>query len=1011
MRKFGFRREQKSTTNEREITELDNRRIGKMIASARKEKGYTQTQLSEKINVSFQAVSSWERGETIPDLQNLIELSNALEVSIDALLGRAVKAEPANTESKEEINIEAIKAEAVREYIENNKSIVNFDEVFSNRNRYSQQQIDSTAVEYIKQTGDIVKIREKFSLISYPALKEITRIRYEQTGDAIEAACFIGPLLSTLDGIKMAGDLKALGADDEDVASVINGRAWREKYVLQNYDAQTVTDIIKNRRYSQRDIDDIAIAYVEKTMDVATVRSLLMLIGYPALCQITRVIYEKTNDAVKAAGFIGPYLNYNDKQKMIADLKALGADDAIINDVLSGKVWRSKHPAVLCDAASLVKILTQERHMHTQLDMDELAIAYLDNTMDVKTIRSVLMQISNPAIHEITRIIYAKTGDAVEAASFVGPYLGRAQNILREDLIALGVDSRTIANIISGTEWNVRQAFNDGNSDADENDGELNDNDVEAMEFVSNGGSLNELVMKAPFMSRNALGKIVKEKIRKGASVKDAVALAPFLGTNNIDVILKAACYQGIRVAEMTAFAPFASQDTIEWVIDYKTSMGAKIADMVGFAPFATKEAIDKLIKRKCYDGAKANDMVAFVPFMREDTARWFIDYKIAQGANIGQVLSVAAARGDLGNVDDLVLLASQNGMPLESVMDVADIIKPETIRQAVNNSFNRMKGIDEIINIAGHLLTQQEIDELAIRYSAQHKDLLRVNNVFSKISLPALKQIAKNYYSNTGTGAYAAAFIYPKLDEAEKAKLIEDFKAIDSNVEPIINGTAWKQYENEYWRSRGYNNQRSSHRNTNKALNIDDVLKLGGILDEDEIYEIVCDRMENITTHDLIMLKEVLTEDQLNELVLDRFAGDLEGDEIVDLINEGVIFEDTAFELAEESTPLSIDDLVSLSAHLDDDEISELAIESDLDIDEIVMLRGLIDDDCLADIVRESCDIDIDLIIKLAAFMDHDVVADLITENAESFTVDDIARLKGVIDEDVLRDIVSEIL
>ena len=1017
----GFRlnnRKLKNKDDQKEITKLDVRKIGKIIAAYRKEKGYTQTELADKLGVSFQAISCWERGDNMPDLDNLLALSTVLETSIDVLLGREqsakVKAEP------ESIDIEAIKAQAIKEYIENNKPIVNFDEVFSNRNRYSQQQIDSTAVEYIKQTGDIVKIREKFSLISYPALKEITRIRYEQTGDAIEAACFIGPLLSTLDGIKMAGDLKALGADDEDVASVINGRAWREKYVLQNYDAQTVTDIIKNRRYSQRDIDDIAIAYVEKTMDVATVRSLLMLITNPALHEITRVVYQKTGDAIEAAGFIGPYLDYTDKQKMIADLKALGADDAKIYDVLSGKVWRSKHPAVLCDAASLVKILTQERHMHTQLDMDELAIAYLDNTMDVKTIRSVLMQISNPALYEITRIIYEKTGDAVEAASFIGPYLNHGPqgwNKLKYDLKELGIDNAVIANCLNGNEWSRRtsnrSSTDNNDEDFDLDDGELGDKDVEAMEFVAKGGRLCELTGFAPFVSTKVLDKLVVNKIRQGAPIADAVTFAPFISSKAVDTILKEKCYQGARIADMTAFAPFASQDTISWVITYKADMGARIADMVAFAPFMNQSDIDSLIKKKSYQGAKADDMVAFVPFMRQDTARWLIDYKIAQGANIGQVLSVAAARGDLGNVDDLVLLASENGMSLESVMDVADIIKPETIRQAVENSFNRQKGIDAIINIVGHVLTQQEIDELAIRYSNQNKDLLRVNNVFSKISLPALKQIAKDYYEQTGTIAYAAAFIYPKLDDNEKVKLIEDVKAVDSNlVEPTINGTTWKQYENEYWRSRGYNNQRSSNRNTNKGnLSIDDILKLGGILDEDEIYEIVCDRLGEVTVHDLIMLKEVLTEDQLKEIVLDNLSGELEVDEIIDLINEGIIYEDTAFELAEDMTPLSIDDLVSLSTYIDDDEVAELAMDSDLDIDEVLMLRGLIDDDCIREIVQECCEINIDTVIKLASIIDHDVLADLIRDNSENFSIEDIAKLKGVIDDDVLKDIAADIV
>lgn len=1020
--RFNDRRTQ-SKNDQKEITKLDVRKIGKVIATYRKEKGYTQTELAEKLGVSFQAVSNWERGDTMPDLDNLLALSTALETSLDVLLGREqsakVKAEP------ESVDIEAIKAQAIKEYIESNKPHVDFDGVFSNRNRYSQQQIDSTAIEYIKQTGDIVKIREKFSLISYPALKEITRIRYEQTGDAIEAACFIGPLLSTLDGIKMAGDLKALGADDEDVASVINGRAWREKYVLQNYDAQTVTDIIKNRRYSQRDIDDIAISYVEKTMDVATVRSLLMLITNPALHEITRVIYQKTGDAIEAAGFIGPYLDYNDKQKMIADLKALGADDVKINDVLSGKVWRSKHPAVLCDAASLVKILTQERHMHTQLDMDELAIAYLDNTMDVKTIRSVLMQISNPALYEITRIIYEKTGDAVEAASFIGPYLNHGPqgwNKLKYDLKELGIDNAVIANCLNGNEWSRRtsnRSSSDNNDeDFDLDEGELGDKDVEAIEFIANGGRLCELTGFAPFISTKVLDKLVVNKIRQGAPVADAVAFAPFISSKAVDTILKEKCYHGARIADMTAFAPFASQDTISWVIAYKTDMGARIADMVAFAPFMNQSDIDSLIKKKSYQGARLSDMQGFAPFMSKETADWLFQYKSSQGASLRDIIAAKYASGDDRDINELVLEASANGANLAEVVCFKDQLSNETIKQCAMNSLSRGAGAYKIIVNAHFAFSQEEIDNIAIEHTNDRKSFVQIKDVYDKISLPALKQIAKNYYSKANDITNAAAFIYPMLDETERAKLIEDVSAIDpSAVSSIKDGSAWEMCKNEYQRYSGNNNYQfgnnsSSGRRSNRGnLSIDDILKLGGILDEDEIYEIVCDRLGEVTVHDLIMLKEVLNEDQLNEIVLDNLSGELEVDEIIDLINEGVIYEDTAFELAEDMTPLSIDDLVSLSTYIDDDEVAELAMESDLDIDEVLMLRGLIDDDCIREIAQECCEINIDTVIKLASIIDQDVLADLISDNSENFSIEDIAKLKGVIDDDVLKDIAEDII
>ncbi|MDO4789303.1 MAG: XRE family transcriptional regulator [Johnsonella sp.] len=59
--------------------------IGKNIRSLREEKGFTQEKLAEKLNVSFQAVSSWERDEYKPDLDNLMKLAEILDVSLSAI--------------------------------------------------------------------------------------------------------------------------------------------------------------------------------------------------------------------------------------------------------------------------------------------------------------------------------------------------------------------------------------------------------------------------------------------------------------------------------------------------------------------------------------------------------------------------------------------------------------------------------------------------------------------------------------------------------------------------------------------------------------------------------------------------------------------------------------------------------------------------------------------------------------------------------------------------------------
>jgi len=56
------------------------------LANARKEKGFTQSDVAEKLNVSFQAVSLWERGETTPEIDKLVDIASLYQVSTDWLL-------------------------------------------------------------------------------------------------------------------------------------------------------------------------------------------------------------------------------------------------------------------------------------------------------------------------------------------------------------------------------------------------------------------------------------------------------------------------------------------------------------------------------------------------------------------------------------------------------------------------------------------------------------------------------------------------------------------------------------------------------------------------------------------------------------------------------------------------------------------------------------------------------------------------------------------------------------
>ena len=78
--------------------------IGETIASLRKEKGMTQNELAEKMNVTDKAVSKWERDLSCPDINTISKLSDVLNVSIEELL-KAKKQDYNKNKIKDLINL------------------------------------------------------------------------------------------------------------------------------------------------------------------------------------------------------------------------------------------------------------------------------------------------------------------------------------------------------------------------------------------------------------------------------------------------------------------------------------------------------------------------------------------------------------------------------------------------------------------------------------------------------------------------------------------------------------------------------------------------------------------------------------------------------------------------------------------------------------------------------------------------------------------------------------------
>lgn len=85
---------------------MSNKSIGEVISSLRKEKGMTQSDLAEKMNVTDKAVSKWERNLSCPDVNSIPKLAEILGTTVEELLNAQGKKE--NNKINEIINIALI---------------------------------------------------------------------------------------------------------------------------------------------------------------------------------------------------------------------------------------------------------------------------------------------------------------------------------------------------------------------------------------------------------------------------------------------------------------------------------------------------------------------------------------------------------------------------------------------------------------------------------------------------------------------------------------------------------------------------------------------------------------------------------------------------------------------------------------------------------------------------------------------------------------------------------------
>lgn len=81
---------------------MDQQKIGAFIATRRKQKGWSQKQLAEALNISDKTISKWETGRGLPEVSCMLPLCHLLNINVNELLSGEILPQQAYYQKAEE---------------------------------------------------------------------------------------------------------------------------------------------------------------------------------------------------------------------------------------------------------------------------------------------------------------------------------------------------------------------------------------------------------------------------------------------------------------------------------------------------------------------------------------------------------------------------------------------------------------------------------------------------------------------------------------------------------------------------------------------------------------------------------------------------------------------------------------------------------------------------------------------------------------------------------------------
>lgn len=192
---------------------FDTKKVANNIKNARTKMNMTQMNLADEMGVSYQAVSNWERGNSMPDISKLPELCKILNISFEELVGERIP-----------------ETETVEKLLQDENAEVTLEEMAKVGQLVKPEQIEDKVNKTIEK-GEKISFSALVGLAPFMDKETLGKLAEEIVEMDIRKLCAIAPFLDkkTMDTIVS----KLIQNDEVDVNKIVGLAPFLSKSTLQ----------------------------------------------------------------------------------------------------------------------------------------------------------------------------------------------------------------------------------------------------------------------------------------------------------------------------------------------------------------------------------------------------------------------------------------------------------------------------------------------------------------------------------------------------------------------------------------------------------------------------------------------------------------------------------------------------------------------------------------------------------------------------------------------------------